>query len=146
MVTKKEIMSEIPASVLEYGFDFDWDERDTWALDYPVQEIPLEQLAWHFEVPFWNWQGKEYVLTPNQVMREPEKYQSEYERIMQADESFPIEVMENKGRLVILDGLHRLVKEKLAGKQTVWVKIIPRSEIDNLQAKFEQRGQNGNQS
>ena len=136
-------MSEIPASVLANGLDFDWDEQDVWALDYPAQEIPIEQLTWHFAVPFWNWQGEEYVLTPNQVMREPEKYQREYERIMQADESFPIEVMENKGRLVILDGLHRLVKEKLAGKQTVRVKIIPRSEIDNLQAKFEQRGQNG---
>ncbi|MBQ6437978.1 ParB-like nuclease domain-containing protein [bacterium] len=125
-------MTNIPQSVLESGFDFNWDEKDVWALNYPPQEISIDQLAWHFAVPFWNWAGQEYVLTPNQVMAAPQKYQAEYDRIMAADTAYPIDVMENKGRLVILDGLHRLAKLKLQGCTQVPVRIIPRSEIKNI--------------
>lgn len=34
-------MTTIPESVLEYGFDFDWDEKDVWKLDYPT---PIESV------------------------------------------------------------------------------------------------------
>jgi len=125
-------MSQVPASVLEYGFDFDWDEQDVWKLDYPAQEISIDQLAWHFDVPFWWWDEVDYSLTPQQVMDDPHRYQAQYDRIMASDECYPIDVMENKGRLVILDGLHRLVKQKIQGKDKVQVRIIPRSEIKNL--------------
>ena len=60
------------------------------------------------------------------------KFKSEYDRIMNSDISYPIDVMENKGRLVILDGLHRLVKCKILGMDKVKVRIIPRSEIPNI--------------
>jgi len=61
----------IPDSVLEYGFDFDWDEKDVWALDYEAEEMPIGTLEWHFDVPFWNWANKWYVLTPNEVLNNP---------------------------------------------------------------------------
>ena len=51
---------------------------------------------------------------------------------MESDISYPIDVMPNKERLVILDGLHRLVKYKLLGMNKVKVRIIPRSEIKNI--------------
>ena len=101
---------EIPQSVLEYGFDFDWDEKDVWKLDYPEQEISIEILEWHFDIPFWNWNNEWYVLKP-------------------------LDVMMNKDILVILDGLHRLVKCKLLGMNKVKVRIIPRSEIPNISKK-----------
>lgn len=123
---------DIPDSVLEYGFDFDWDEKDVWDLDYPVQEIATEILEWHFDVPFWDWHNERYVLKPRDVINNPEKYKSEYERIMNADISYPIDVMANKERLVILDGLHRLVKCYLLGMDKVKVRIISKSEIPNI--------------
>lgn len=51
---------------------------------------------------------------------------------MNSDISYPIDIMENKGRLVILDGLHRLVKCKILGMYKVKVRIIPISEIPNI--------------
>jgi len=122
----------VPESVLEYGFDFDWDEEDVWELDYPTEEIDISKLEWHFDIPFWNWLDKWYVLKPSEVINNPEKYKSQYNRVMESDISYPIDVMENKGRLVILDGLHRLVKCKLLGMNKVNVRIIPRSEIKNI--------------
>lgn len=51
---------------------------------------------------------------------------------MNFDISYPIDVMENKGRLIILDGLHRFVKCKILGMDKVNVRIISRSEIPNI--------------
>ena len=126
---------EISQSVLEYGFDFDWDEKDVWKLDYPEQEISIEILEWHFDIPFWNWNNEWYVLKPLDVINNPIKYKSQYDRVMQSDITYPIDVMMNKDRLVILDGLHRLVKCKLLGMNKVKVRIIPRSEIPNISKK-----------
>jgi len=122
----------IPESILEYGFDFDWDERDVWKLDYPKEEMNIKELEWHFDVPFWNLNGVFYTLKPSDVINNKEVYKREYQRIMASDISYPIDIMENKGRYVILDGLHRLVKCKLLGMKEVTVRIIPRSEISNL--------------
>lgn len=123
---------DIPQSVLEYGFDFDWDEKDVWKLDYPTAKISIEDLKWHFDVPFWDYGNDYYNLTPNQVIDDKEKYSEQYNRVMNSDISYPIDIMENKGRYVILDGLHRLLKCKLLGYKEVDVRIIPRSEIKNI--------------
>lgn len=122
----------IPESVLQYGFDFDWDEKDVWKLDYPSQTINIKQLEWHFSVPFWDWENGNYNLSPNQVIKDKEKYKEQYDRIMDSDIEYPIDIMENRGRYVILDGLHRLVKCKILGYKKVNVRIIPRIEIPNI--------------
>ena len=122
----------IPKSVLQYGFDFDWDEKNVWKLDYPSQAIDIKELEWHFCVPFWDWENSNYNLTPNQVMNDKEKYKEQYDRIMNSDIKYPIDIMENKGKYVILDGLHRLAKCKMLGNPKVNVRIIPRTEIPNI--------------
>lgn len=125
-------MTDLPKIIIESGFDFSWDEKSVWELDYPSTDMDINELAWHFDIPFWNFGGERYNLSPNDVINSPQKYKAEYDRIMAADESYPIDVMENKGRLTILDGLHRLVKQKIQGKDVVKVRIIPRSEIKNI--------------
>lgn len=85
---------KLPKIIEEVGFDFNWIESKVWALDFPVEEIPLSDLAWHFEIPFWSFLNDGYNLTPSQVVSEPEKYKVEYNRIMQADLLYPIDIME----------------------------------------------------
>lgn len=123
---------EIPQIILDVGFDFDWDEKDVWKLDYPKEEMNISLIEWHFDIPFWDYNEKEYNLKPIDVINDKEKYKEEYDRIMKSDISYLIDIMENKGRYVILDGLHRLVKYKLLGLDKVLVRIIPRSEIENI--------------
>lgn len=123
---------KIPLSVLEYGFDFSWDEQDVWKVECESQEISIDDLKWHFDIPFWNLKDKWYVLKPNEVINNPNLYKEQYDRIMNSDISYPIDVMENKGRLVILDGLHRLVKCKLLNMDTVKVRIIPKEKISEF--------------
>src|SRR3989344_2961446 len=124
-------MTEInlPEIIKEIGFDFNRDEEKVWALKYPVEEMNIDELTWHFNIPFHWHRGEVYNLTSNEIINNPEKYPEEYGRCMKADLKYPIDIMQNKGRWLILDGLHRLMKAKIRALQTVKVRKIPRSEI-----------------
>lgn len=129
-------MQKVKPKVIEdVGFDFSWSEKKVWALSYPVLEVPMKELRWHFDIPFWNKpNGGYYDLTPNEVLANPEKYQEEYKRILNADLSHPVDIMTNKGRWLILDGLHRLVKFKMLNKDNIKVRKIPREAIPQIRA------------
>ena len=121
-----------PAVIREVGFDFSWDEKKVWRLEIADEPMPVSDLAWHFTVPFlWNPPGI-YNLTPQEVLNSPENYPRERERIFSADLQYPIDIMENKGRWVILDGLHRLLKAFLEGRSVVRVRKIPRECIPQI--------------
>ncbi len=122
----------LPEIIKDIGFDFDWSEKKVWDLNIPIEEIDIKELEWHFEIPFWNTKNGYYDLKPSSVINYPKKYQKEYDRIMRSDLSYPIDIMKNKGRWLILDGLHRLVKAKILNKTTVEVRKIPRSKISEI--------------
>lgn len=118
-----------PQIIRDVGFDFSWDERKVWQLDVPVADMEISELEWHFDIPFLWEHGGVYNLTPREVLQHPEEHPDEYQRTLSADVTFPIDIMENKGHWLILDGLHRLMKAALQKEKTVQVRIIPRSKI-----------------
>ncbi len=123
---------DIPQIIKDVGFDFRWDEKKVWALEYPSEEMDIKELVWHFNIPF-HWHGGEvYNLKSREIIDNPEKYKDEYERTMKADTSHPIDIMENKGRWLILDGLHRLMKLYIQGQKKVTVRKIPRGRIPDI--------------
>lgn len=122
---------DVPAIIREVGFDFHWDERKVWALDVPVETMAVADLAWHLDVPFLMVHGA-YALTPRQVLEDPAAHPAEHARAMQADLRYPIDVMSNRGRFVILDGLHRLMKARALGIERVEVRKIPREAIPRI--------------
>ena len=131
----KDDIATFPQVIKDVGFDFRWDSRKVWALEEPTVEMPMSELAWHLDIPFWDSEGTDaYNLTPKEVIDHPEHEPTHWRLIQEADASYPIDVMENKGRWLILDGLHRLVKEYLAGKAVVKVRKIPRSRIPEIEA------------
>ena len=122
--------SELPAIIKEIGFDFSWDERKVWALDVPTEEMPIDELTWHFDVPFiWSKPDGYYDVNPSEVIDHPDQYPEEYQRTMQADTFHPIDIMFWKKRWLILDGLHRLMKQAIQGNEVVQVRKIPESAI-----------------
>ncbi len=122
----------LPKIIEEVGFDFSWSEKKVWDLDVPVEKIDIKELEWHFEIPFWSTKKGYYDLKPNDVINFSENHQEEYNRTMKADLSYPIDIMKNKGRWLILDGLHRLVKAKILGKTKVEVRKVPRDKIPKI--------------
>ena len=119
----------IPEIIQRVGFDFSWDEKKVWELDVPTIEMNINKLVWHFDIPFHWYGGEVYNLKSKEIIENPDKYQDEYQRTMVADLKYPIDIMENKGRWLILDGLHRLMKAYIQGDEKVRVRIIKIPEI-----------------
>lgn len=126
------MVQDLPKIIKEVGFDFRWDNEKVWALDVPVTQVDIKELDWHFDIPFHWHNGEIYNLTSREIIENPDSYKDEYERTLKSDLSYPIDIMENKGRWLILDGLHRLMKAYIQGLQIVNVRIIPRDNIPNI--------------
>lgn len=124
----------LPSIIQGVGFDFSWDERKVWAVDAPFEDMPIDELTWHFDVPFiWSKPDGYYDINPREVIAHPDQFQEEYQRTMQADTAYPIDIMFYKKRWLILDGLHRLMKQAMQGKEVVQVRKIPESAIPFIQ-------------
>lgn len=122
---------DIPQIIKEVGFDFSWSEEKVWALELPTEEMGISEIIWHFDIPFL-WENGVYNLKPQEVIDNPEAHKEEYERTMRADLIHPIDIMENKGRWLILDGLHRLMKASILGMSRVNVRKVPRERIPDI--------------
>ncbi|MET0779433.1 MAG: hypothetical protein ABWY71_01225 [Candidatus Saccharimonadales bacterium] len=127
-------MRKLPPIIQEVGFDFSWDERKVWKLQAETEDLSIDALAWHLDIPFlWSKPDGYYDVTPRSVIDHPSKHAGEYERMMHADTRYPIDIMFYKGRWVILDGLHRLMRSVSDGVQTVRVRKIPAAAIPLIQ-------------
>lgn len=122
---------QVPQIIKDVGFDFDWDEKKVWALDVPTEEINIEALTWHFSIPFL-WEGGMYNLEPQNVIDHPDAHTGEYKRTMEADLRYPIDIMENKGKWLILDGLHRLMKASILKMDKIQVRKVPRELVPQI--------------
>jgi len=126
-------MRELPAMVERYWYSIDWDVEALWAMDLPVESVPAEILEWHLDVPIWpDPEGRPYRVTPRQVIEKPEEHPEEYARIRAADLAFPLEVFQNRSRLMILDGIHRLCKVLLQGDREIRARRIPPEAVEIL--------------
>ncbi len=123
---------DFPKAIRHIGFDFPWKNEKVWVLDVPVEEMDIKELTWHFDVPFHWHDGGKYNLKSWDIINHFKKYKDEYERTMNCDLNYPIDIMQNKGKWVILDGLHRLMKAYILKMDRVKVRKIPRSKIADI--------------
>ena len=126
---KKE-MKPLPDHIQQYAFDFKWSNQLVWNLKVESESMSVDDLLWHLDIPWLHTEGERFNLTPNDILKYPKLYQQQYERTMESDLSFPIDIMYNKGRWLILDGLHRLMKAVHGGERNVVVRKIPRTLVD----------------
>ncbi len=120
------------------GLDFgNWEEEKIWALDLPAEEINVEKLLWHLDIPYWeNDASERWTVTPRDVIDGKLGTTREQDRVKRADTSFPIDIFENKGKLFVLDGLHRLVKLFVQGEGTIKVRIIPKDRFHEIASAY----------
>ena len=127
---KETIKQGRPEIISEYWYSIDWNVRELWSLDLPKVELPLVQLEWHLDVPVWpDEEGQPYTVTPRQVLGYPASYPKESARLRSASLAYPLEIFRNRGRLMILDGIHRLAKAHALGLEEIHVRHIPESAV-----------------
>ncbi len=135
MKKKKEIY--VDPRHHEHAFDLPFwrDNNKLWALKVPVEEMEIAEFLWILEIPFWEDEEGNIVITPNEVIKNMNKYPLHRDKIENCDTSFPIDIMKNKkGKWLTLDGLHRLVKMHLNKESKIQVRKIP-PEIIHLTAR-----------
>ena len=123
----------------EHSFDLSFwrDNEKLWTLEVPAEEMDISELTWIFDVPFWEDEDGNIVITPRKVMDNMDKYPYHRDKTLNADTSHPIDIMKNKkGKWLTLDGLHRLVKLYLNKKSKIQVRKIP-PELIHLTARDE---------
>lgn len=118
-------------------YDFWWDAEKLHSLELPTRTLTTKEFLWHLDLPYWKHEGKPFQLTPRQVMEASQLYEEQHERTLATDLRYPIIVREDppNDRLLILDGVHRLLKAVIVGLSELQVavfddKLVPLIEHD----------------
>ncbi len=116
------------------GFNFgNWEEELIWALDMPVQKINIDELTWHLDIPYWkNDNGERWAISPRDVINKEVGSVKEQNRVHDVDISYPIDLYKHDGKLFVLDGLHRLVKQYVDGAKRIQVRIVPKDRFHEV--------------
>lgn len=129
---REELLAQTPAEVADARPGTPWRIADLHALKLPVVQLPVERLSWLLELPLWQEDGKRFQLTPAAVAADPGQYPHHYERVMAADLGCPIHCVEHQGRLVVLDGVHRLLQAQTRGHAVIDAMILTASDLDRI--------------
>lgn len=125
----------LPEHIAPYAFNFRWSNELLWQLDEPTETMDIGDLVWHFDIPWLHTPGHRFNLKPVDIMKYPDRYPEEYARTMRANTKYPIDIMYNNDRWLILDGLHRLMKLVDQGQKTVTVRKISRDLIPQIEVR-----------
>lgn len=124
----------VPEKLKDVYVDFYWSQKKLWNLELVTSEVPIQQIDWILEYPIW------YMDThpiPNSILQNPELDPDHWKRIQASDLNYPLHVLNWKNRLLILDGVHRLLKAKLSGLDIIKAKILNENHIPNILATAE---------
>jgi hypothetical protein len=121
-----------PKELSDVGFETNWDLDKISKLDLPINWTDIDQLSWHFDLPLLSENNGNYNLKPKDLIEHPGEHQVEYYKTIQTDVIHPINVYEYNDRLVIIDGIYRLIKAVINGEKKVAVRIIPPDKIQEL--------------
>ncbi|MFI5709103.1 hypothetical protein [Kribbella sp. NPDC051620] len=128
-VSFDELLAMTPPSMREVFPQTHWQLGKLWALDLRVEPVEVADLLWMFDLPLWQLNGERFKVTPNQVAATPMNYRPHYERVMDADLDFPIHLVAYRGRLVVLDGVHRLLKAHFLRRRWIEAKIATAAQL-----------------
>lgn len=99
------------------------------ALRLPVRHVAVAELDWLLDLPVWQAYGRHFDVSPRDVIAAPEALAHQYQRAMRADLAYPVHLCPWRGRTVILDGFHRLLKAVLTGRETLPAMVLGEAEF-----------------
>jgi hypothetical protein len=104
--------------ILNTGFKT--DEPKLWAVDISVEEIPITEIEYNLDIPYFEQEGtNDWNLTPRMLIKNFDKELFHAKQVNEADLKYPIEIYFHKNKWIILDGVHRFVKAIRLGLKTI---------------------------
>jgi hypothetical protein len=130
-VSFDELIASMPEELRSVFPPTSWQLEKLWALDLKVEPVEVADLVWMFELPLWQLDGERFKVTPNQVAETPMNFRPHYQRVMDADLDFPINLVAYRGRLVVLDGVHRLLKAHFLRRRWIEATIATATQLQS---------------
>ncbi|GAA0590751.1 hypothetical protein HPO96_04545 [Kribbella sandramycini] len=130
-MTFDELVAIMPAEIREVFPPHHWQLEKLWALDLKVEPVEVADLLWMFELPLWELDSERFKVTPNQVAETPMNFRAHYQRVMDADLERPINLVAYRGRLVVLDGVHRLLKAHFLRRRWIEATIATATQLQS---------------
>ncbi len=125
-----EVIALAPPELRPWLLDFEWSLERLWALSLPEHELPLAELVWLLDLPWWRGDGgRVFSVRPSEVDDGPH-----LDRALGADLGCPVHVTRRNGRLVVLDGVHRLLKAHRLGSRTISAHVVPTDALASIAA------------
>lgn len=116
----------IPVGLKDHILPFHWDVRLVWGLRAPITILPRADLDYLLDLRLWSAiprAGLTFDISPKAAIQNPQASPHQYQRVLDADPAFPIDVLHFENRHWILDGVHRLAKLYLLNHGAVSVRI-----------------------
>lgn len=114
------LRAEIPPALAGILLDVAWSQTALWSIDGPVRTLPIIELRWHYELPWWRGpDGRCFEVRPADVLARPGAYPEHDRRLAECDLDVPIHVVRRHGRWQILDGIHRVAQADRTGREHV---------------------------
>ncbi|WP_344356288.1 hypothetical protein [Brachybacterium phenoliresistens] len=127
------LLAERPAELEGIILDFHWDLQRLHGLHLPSWEVRTATLRWHLELPFWPSGSRPFQVTPLEVAADPGTHAEQWRRTMAADLRHPLDAYVGAGdRLIILDGVHRLLRAEVECHPVLRVRVIDESRFDEI--------------
>ena len=128
-VSFDELVAMMPEALREVFPPYRWQLAKLWELDLKVEPVEIADLVWMFDLPLWQLEGERFRVTPHQVAETPMNFRAHYQRVMDADLDFPINLVAYRGRLVVLDGVHRLLKAHFLRRRWIEATIATATQL-----------------
>jgi hypothetical protein len=128
-VSFEELVAMMPDTLREVFPPYRWQLAKLWELELKVEPVEIADLVWMFDLPLWQLDGDRFRVTPNQVAETPMNFRAHYQRVMDADLDFPINLVAYRGRLVVLDGVHRLAKAHFLRRRWIEATIATATQL-----------------
>ncbi|MFI5270239.1 MAG: hypothetical protein ACHQ7M_22905 [Chloroflexota bacterium] len=109
-----------------------WNIHKLHQLDLAVQAVAVDDLAWLFDLPLWQDNGRRFQVSPTQVRADPARFPDHMSRVMASNLQHPIHLAEHNGRLVVLDGYHRLLKAAIQGHAQIEAIILSQQDLQSI--------------
>lgn len=128
------LLDQLPAELDGMILDYLWDHTKLHALTGLSEvTVPVSDLAWHLDLPFWASDGKPFKVCPCEVVADRNKHSAQWDRTMAADLRFPLHGRVGSAeKIIIMDGIHRLLKASILGQPEVTVRILSDRDLNEI--------------
>lgn len=128
-----DLLHQIPDELRDWVLPVNWNRERLWALQDPVLAVEIGSLRWHYDLPWWRDEDRRWFqVRPADFIEDPGRFPEHARRVDAADLRLPLHGMRRRGRVQVLDGIHRLVLADRLGRNTVDVMLLTSDDLAEI--------------